>query len=658
MLLLMCGSASASGGVRLGVLEFENITKDSNYSWVSRGIQESLSSKLAALPNVVVIERGQINKILEEQRLQTSGFVDTATAVEVGKLIGIKKAVTGSFQVNSTSILISARVVDVETSETDEGFEVQGGVDDIFSHYTKLATDLSGALTAGTGSTATAPVQVENLAAQQKQEIARQDTTSFSAYEYYTKANEVAFGSDSWITALIEMIDKGKEISDSEQVTREAAGLLEKAVEVDPNYARAWALLGTVYGTLDETVKADSALNKALSIAQDDPFILCTYGVYIGFAGGASTDIAKSLSAFQQVRRDFPNTYYSGLASLFVVLIKMTQDENFVTSGTKEGLSLLTDARTQMPDAGFVRAFHGMFAILDLFSDLGSVFASGDISLPVVSDSKKRLDIAIFDIDEYIKAFPGSMIATEINTFLPDAKALQAMFGALEVQLQIGERTGNDMNALQSLPDAERSKYVTSLKLHLGVMHDYVRNFPQGMLVATINDTVLPTIQLYVDALEGWSDSSQQGQGDQGLSGLQNNGSNTYGNQAISLDEGINTAYDYIINGDPLSAIELLGALDQQYPNTYDVYVLMSVALIHAEEYDAAADVLSTTIDSWPDQPDPYYWAGILFEFTGDYSTAYQYYTAYLSMAPNGSYVEDAYNRAYQIEQAYSGYGY
>ena len=630
----------AAEPVRLGVMEFENVTKDTKFDWVSRGIQESLSSKLAALPGVVVIERGQINKILQEQRLQASGFVDTETAVELGKIIGIKKAVTGSYQVSTTNILISARVIDVETAESSSGVEAQGNVDDIFSQYTSLATNLSGAL--GTGA-AQAPVQVESLAQEAKQEINRQDTNSFSAYEYYTRANEVAFGTDSWISAMIDMIDSGKELEESEETTRNSMALFEKAVEIDPNYARAWALMGFGYASLNDIQKGETAMNKALNLAPGDPFILCTAGVYRSFASEQTVDNAKAMAAFRQVRRDFPGTYYSGLASLFLVLLEMTGDEQWMLGHAKEGLQYLGESRSNMPEAGFVRAFHGMFAIVDLFNDMERNL-SPNTTLSELRAMKKRLDVAVVDIDDYIRDFPRSMLVTDINTFLPEAKGLQSMFGALETMYEIDERTGKDPQKALQLPESERAKYVANIRLHLTALETYLAKNPNGQLVAPLNDFI-PNMRDYANMLEM---GAQQ-------AGGQPQGKGTPQQGSISLEDGLIAASNYIAQGDAYSAIELLAALDQLYPNTFDIYYISGLAYIVYGDYETAGEVFYSCVEGWPAEPAPYYWMGIVFDYYGDWNTAYSYYYAYLTMDPNGEFYAQAYNRCVEIEAAASG---
>ncbi len=644
-LLVSQPAVSAAEPVRLGVLEFENVTKDTKFDWVSRGIQESLSSKLAALPNVVVIERGQMNKILQEQRLQASGFVDTETAVELGKVIGIKKAVTGSYQVSTTKILISARVVDVETAETSAGFEAQGAVDDIFSQYTNLATNLSGAL--GSGPTA-APVQVEALASEAKEEFKRQDTTSFSAYEYYTRANEIAFGSDSWITAMIDLIDSGVEVDDSVAATEQAMALLEKAVEIDPNYARAWALMGFGYASLNEVTKAESAMNKALSLASDDPFILCTAGVFRSFASEQTVDNVKALTAFRQVRRDFPGTYYSGLASLFVVLLEMTKDEQWMLAHATEGLRLLTEARANMPEAGFVRAFHGMFAIVELFGDMEKSL-SPNTTLADLRAMKNRLDVAVVDIDGYIREYPKSMLVADINTFLPDAKGLQSMFGALETMYEIDERTGKDPQRALQLPEADRKKYAATIRQYLSALDNYLRQYPNGQLAEPIK-SFSPGMKDYADMLEMGAQQGQSG-------GFSPPGGGKQPQQStISLQEGLTAASNYIAAGDAYSAVDLLASLDQLYPNTFEIYYMSGLAYIVGGDYETAGTVFATCVQGWPEEPEPYYWVGVVYDFFGDWGTAYDYYYAYLTLDPNGEFYAEAYNRCVEIEQIAASY--
>ena len=61
------------------------------------GIADILTSELSGNPGIRVIERDQLDKLVAEQNLATSGSVDKATAVKVGKLLGVHHMIFGSY---------------------------------------------------------------------------------------------------------------------------------------------------------------------------------------------------------------------------------------------------------------------------------------------------------------------------------------------------------------------------------------------------------------------------------------------------------------------------------------------------------------------------------------------------------------------------------
>lgn len=62
-----------------------------------------------------IIERKLMNEILIEQGIQQSGCTDNDCVVQVGKLIGVKKIITGSVNQMGNIYSVSARVVNVES---------------------------------------------------------------------------------------------------------------------------------------------------------------------------------------------------------------------------------------------------------------------------------------------------------------------------------------------------------------------------------------------------------------------------------------------------------------------------------------------------------------------------------------------------------------
>jgi TolB-like protein len=88
-----------------------------DYDALERGMAGMLISELAANPALRVVERENIQHLVDEQNLGASGRVDAQTAAKVGKLVGARYAVMGDFIDLYGDFRVDVRVVNVETSE-------------------------------------------------------------------------------------------------------------------------------------------------------------------------------------------------------------------------------------------------------------------------------------------------------------------------------------------------------------------------------------------------------------------------------------------------------------------------------------------------------------------------------------------------------------
>jgi TolB-like protein len=77
---------------------------------------DKLTTVFVNLNRFKVIERAQLEKILEEQKLGLSGVIDVSTAAQIGKGIGVDAVVCGSVVRAGTSATIDARLVDTESA--------------------------------------------------------------------------------------------------------------------------------------------------------------------------------------------------------------------------------------------------------------------------------------------------------------------------------------------------------------------------------------------------------------------------------------------------------------------------------------------------------------------------------------------------------------
>ncbi|MCG6971492.1 MAG: CsgG/HfaB family protein [Gammaproteobacteria bacterium] len=80
---------------RVAVMDFDNKTPHGGWR-IGRGASDMLATELVKLKKYSVIERDKLASILKEQDLGASGRIDPATAVKIGKVLGVDFIVTGS----------------------------------------------------------------------------------------------------------------------------------------------------------------------------------------------------------------------------------------------------------------------------------------------------------------------------------------------------------------------------------------------------------------------------------------------------------------------------------------------------------------------------------------------------------------------------------
>ncbi|MEX2157071.1 MAG: CsgG/HfaB family protein [Gemmatimonadales bacterium] len=88
-----------------------------DFEALERGIAGMMISELSANPAARVVEREQIQRLLEEQNLGAQGRIDPQTAARIGKLVGARYVVLGTFIDFYGDFRVDVRLVNTETSE-------------------------------------------------------------------------------------------------------------------------------------------------------------------------------------------------------------------------------------------------------------------------------------------------------------------------------------------------------------------------------------------------------------------------------------------------------------------------------------------------------------------------------------------------------------
>ncbi|MEP6947047.1 MAG: tetratricopeptide repeat protein [Acidobacteriota bacterium] len=225
------------------VLPLKNVGGDPQDEYLSDGITDELTSRLTQLKIVRVAAPSAA------LRYKTS----TKDAAEIGREMNVEAVIEGTVRKQANKFRVTLHLINAA-----DGFELwsdsdfEGDVGDLFSAQSRLAelmaTRLKGELTS-----------------QEKTLIATRDTTNADAYEIFLK---------------------GKQQFRSGQ-SRVASELFDRAIQLDPNFADAYAWRGRVtygqfkIGTGDHTTLAAALAdaNHALSI---DPNLISARRTLIG----------------------------------------------------------------------------------------------------------------------------------------------------------------------------------------------------------------------------------------------------------------------------------------------------------------------------------------------------------------------------------------
>ena len=133
----------ASGKYTVAVLDFEGrgISK-----LEAATLTDRLSSELANTNAVILVERGQMSEILNEQGFQQSGCTSAECAAEVGALLGVKNMISGSFGKLGNTYTIDAKMFSVESGATIKTVSksYKGEIDGLITEIEILAWEILG----------------------------------------------------------------------------------------------------------------------------------------------------------------------------------------------------------------------------------------------------------------------------------------------------------------------------------------------------------------------------------------------------------------------------------------------------------------------------------------------------------------------------------
>ena len=108
----------------IAVIDFENINIRKTDA---DALSQRLTSELINLNNFTVLERSLIHQVMDEQKFQYSGAVDSQTISDIGSMIGADYVVIGSIsKIGGIYFSIDARMIEVKSSKSIKSANYDG----------------------------------------------------------------------------------------------------------------------------------------------------------------------------------------------------------------------------------------------------------------------------------------------------------------------------------------------------------------------------------------------------------------------------------------------------------------------------------------------------------------------------------------------------
>jgi tetratricopeptide (TPR) repeat protein len=125
----------------VAVADFEggSIPPDKKTDFWGRALASFMIADLAASRNLRLVDREHLHAVLREQRLSASDLSDETTRLRVGKILGARYFIFGTYTIVGDDAALTARMDAVETGQIVESKSVNGNESDLRTLSEQLA---------------------------------------------------------------------------------------------------------------------------------------------------------------------------------------------------------------------------------------------------------------------------------------------------------------------------------------------------------------------------------------------------------------------------------------------------------------------------------------------------------------------------------------
>jgi TolB-like protein/Tfp pilus assembly protein PilF len=267
----------------IAVLPLENLSGDPDNAYFADGIQEEILTRLAGIADLKVISRSSTQQYHSKPR----------NLREIAKQLGVANILEGGVQKAGDQVRVNVQLVNAQSDSHLWADTYDRKLTDIFGVESEIAKRIAEALQA-------------KLTGGEEQVLAVEPTNNPEAYDAYLRGLVLEARSRAFLGFL--------------PLLWKATWFLERAVQLDPNFALAWARLSSVYSLIyfergDTTTTAPrdaakAALENAQKLEPDSPDTLLASGYYqylvlrdFGVAKTTFSRVSKMLPGNSEVRQ-------------------------------------------------------------------------------------------------------------------------------------------------------------------------------------------------------------------------------------------------------------------------------------------------------------------------------------------------------------------
>jgi TolB-like protein/Tfp pilus assembly protein PilF len=257
----------------IAVLPFENLSDEKENAYFADGVQDDVLTNLSKIGDLKVISRTSV------MPYRGKG----SNVREIGKALGVGAILEGSVRRVGNRVRVNVQLINADTDEHMWAEDYDRDLTDVFAIQTDLAQQIVRELQA-------------KLSPMEKAQIARRPTENGEAYLAFMQGHEMFYRADKFRSN-----------------TEKAEQLFEKATELDPNFAGAFAALARVhewtYRDFDPTParkeKARVAAETAIRLQPDLPEAHLAMGFYYYYC---ERDYQGALKEFAIAKLRLPNS--------------------------------------------------------------------------------------------------------------------------------------------------------------------------------------------------------------------------------------------------------------------------------------------------------------------------------------------------------------